>query len=194
MILPNPKSGERFIAHYLDGGDVALGMKLFELAIDKGVIEANFSGVLCSVGEINSREAGPIDCTKAHGTWFARGVKLAILEFEDAKFSASLANGHDFCMSRRIIGGGHLIEALGKDCVVLYNDRTEGTTTPGLNAIDRQLNRTCHETVAHVLKPRSWRHPNSEKAEFVPGKGASISPEDCFASTFFGAELSILAA
>jgi hypothetical protein len=79
---PRAKSDERFVAHNLNGGDAALGVGLFQFAIDEGVVESDFRGIFGGVGKIDARKASPVDGTETHGARLAGRVDFAILELE----------------------------------------------------------------------------------------------------------------
>jgi len=135
-IDPRAEPRERFFAHHLNCGDTTLGIWLLQLAVNERVVKSDFGRILRAAGEIDARKAGPIDRTKAHGTWFARSIQLAIFQLEVAEFFASQADGQDFCMSRWIIGRSHLIYALGNNLAVSNDYRAERAAAPGLDPVD----------------------------------------------------------
>ena len=148
---PCAESGECLVAHDLNHGDAALSVRLFEFAVNKGVVETNFGSVFGGVCEINARKASPVNGAKTHGTGFAGGVDFTILEFEIAQFLAGLADGQHFGVRGGIICGSDAIGSFGNDLMVFYNDGRKRATASGLNAFDGELNRTGHKRIDHVV-------------------------------------------
>ena len=124
-------------------------MGLFQFAVDEGVVETDFGGVLGGIGEIDARKTGPVDGAKAHGTGFARSVEFAIFQFEDAQFVASATNGNDFGVGGWIIGLSDLICAFGDDLAISHDHGAKRATAAGLKRVDRELNGPFHEGVVH---------------------------------------------
>jgi len=163
---PRAKCRECLFAHHLDCWNAPQRRRELQLTVDERVIEADCRGVLGGVGDINPRQAGPVDGTKAHGTWFARCVQVAILEFKNRKFLASLADSQYFRVSCRIVGGGHPVYSLGDNVAVPDNHSAKWPTEPGVSSVHRKLNRACHERIVHEF-PIAANFPNQPVPGFV---------------------------
>jgi len=157
MLLPRSKCRQRFLAHHLHHGDLALRVRLLDFRIDRGIIEADFRGVRGEIAKINPVNPSPVDCAQAHRAGFAGSVEVAAFKLEDSKFPAGLADGQHFSVRRGIVGRCNLIRGFRYDGAIFNYDRAEWTAAPGAYILERELNGADHECFVHV----AWfRHPH----------------------------------
>jgi hypothetical protein len=165
MLLPRPKCRQCFLAHHLDHGNLALGVRLGDFCIDRGIIKADFRSVRCEIRKVHSVNPSPVDCTQAHWAGFAGGIEVTAPELETAKFLARLADGQHFSVRRRIIHRRNLIRALRYDDAFFDDDGAEGAAAPGAYILERELNGASHESFVHV----AWfRHRVIVKGAWTP--------------------------
>ena len=68
---PGTETRERFLAHELSSGNMALRERLFQFAIDEGVVKPDLGRIFGGIGEVEASKAGPIDGAQTHGARFA---------------------------------------------------------------------------------------------------------------------------
>lgn len=152
---PCTESCKRFITHDLDRGDTAMQVRFLQFVVQESIVKSDFSSILGGIGEINPRKVSPIDCAETHGTGFAGGIELAILQVKYAQIRAGLPDGEHLRMSGRIIGRSDSIHALGDDLAVSYDYRPKRPASSRIDTVDGELNGSCHEGVAHFLSSPS---------------------------------------
>ena len=82
-------------------------------------------------------------CYWPSGTRTLGDAEVAMLELTAQR--AGLADGHDFTMGGRVIGGDHAVVSLADDLAVLDHHRAKGTTGPGFHAHPGELDGAAHE-------------------------------------------------
>ena len=65
ILFPDAKSGQCFVTHNLNHGNLTFGTGPGEFGEDGGVIEACFGGVGCQTGEIDLADSSPVNCAQA---------------------------------------------------------------------------------------------------------------------------------
>ena len=143
--LPGGEGGEGVGPEELLDGDAAQIKRQSELAADELIREADSGGVGGARAVVIAGDPGPVDCGQAHGAGFAAGVKLAVAQVKCAKLLTSLADGDDLRVGRRIIRRCNAVVAVADDLAVFDDDRAEGATVAGGDAIDREANGLVHE-------------------------------------------------
>src|SRR4029077_19280672 len=131
------------------------GVGLSNFLVDQRIVEAGLGRVASASGKINARQACPMDRAQAHGTGFARGVNLAVLQLEGSEFPTRLTDGDYFCMCGGIKRRGDLIRALGNNAAVPHDHRTKRAAAR-MNVLDGELNGARHEWLGHVLALAGW--------------------------------------
>ena len=165
MLFPRSKRRQCFVAHHLNHGNLALGVRLGDFFIDSGIIKADFRSVRCEIAKVNSVNSSPVDCAQAHGAGFAGGIEVTASEFETAKFLARLADGQHFSVRRGIVHRRNLIRTFRYDDAFFDNDTTEWPAAPRAYILERQLNGAGHERFIHV----AWfRHRVIVKGAWTP--------------------------
>lgn len=150
MLLPLPERCERLIPHQLNHGNLALGMRLRDFCIDRGIVKADFGGVCRQIAKKNSVDAGPVNGAKAHGTRFAGRVQYTAAQFKASKLLARVADGYNFRVSSGIVAGGNLIRSLSENSALFYDDGSKRATSSRTDVFERQLYGASHESVVHV--------------------------------------------
>src|SRR6266436_3468814 len=93
ILLPRSKCRQCFLAHHLNHGNLALGVRLGDFRVDSGIIKADFGSVCCEIAKVNFADSSPVDCAQAHRARLARGIEVTAPELEAIKSLASLSNG-----------------------------------------------------------------------------------------------------
>jgi hypothetical protein len=165
MLLPRSKCCQCFLAHHLNHGNLALGVRLGDFCIDSGIIKADFRSVRCEIAKVNSVNPSPVDCAQAHWAGFAGGIEVTAPEFEIVKFLARLADGQHFSVCRGIVHRRNLIRTFGYDDAFFDDDTAERPATPGAYILERELNGAGHESLVYV----AWfRHRVIVKGTWTP--------------------------
>src|ERR1039458_6155912 len=151
FVFPGTKRSQSFLAHDLNHRNLTLRMRLRDFAIDQRIVESDPGCICIGIGKIDPGKTGPVDCPQAHGTRLTGGIDLATFEVENAEFLARLTYGNHFRVRGRIICGSDLIRALCNNRAVFHNDRTEGSTAPGVDVVNREPNGAGHERIVHVF-------------------------------------------
>jgi hypothetical protein len=145
MLFPRSKCRQCFLAHHLNHGNLALGVRLGDFRIDSGIIKADFGSVGCEIAKVNFADPSPVDCAQAHRAGFAGGIKVTAPEFETAKFLARLADSQHFSVRRRVVHRRNLIRTFRYDDAFFDDDTAERAAAPGTYILERELNGAGHE-------------------------------------------------
>src|ERR1700687_6297373 len=127
MFLPGSKCRQCFLAHHLNHGNLALGVRLGDFRIDSGIIKTDLRGVRCEIAKVDSVNPSPVDCAQAHWAGFAGGIEVTAPEVETAKFLARLADGPHFSVRRGIGHRRTLIRTFRYDDAFFDDDGAERT-------------------------------------------------------------------
>src|SRR5690606_40039936 len=69
----------------------------------------------------------PIDGSQAHGTGFATGIDIAVLQLPALQAAASITYGHYFGMRRRVVGGSYPVIPLSHYLPMPHNHTAKRT-------------------------------------------------------------------
>ena len=171
MLLPRSKCRQGFLAHHLNHGNLALGVRLGDFCVDCRIIKADFRRVRCEIAKVNSVNSSPVDRAQAHGARFAGGIEVTAPEFETAKFLTRLADGQYFSVRRGVVHRRNLIRTFRYDDAFFDNDTAEWPAASGAYILERQLNGAGHESFVHV----AWfRHHVIVKGARTPSTWESV--------------------
>ena len=122
----------------LRDGEAASVWRAAEFVVDERIIETSGGGIGGGGGIEDTVKPRPIDRAETHGARFAGSIEIASGQLETADDATSLANGFDFGVGGRILGGGDTVDGLGDDFAVLHDQGSEGTTLAGVYVLDGQ--------------------------------------------------------
>src|SRR5207248_1805658 len=83
LSFPCTEGGERLLSHHRNHLDRSCAEILSNFAVDDGIVEPDHGSVRGEISEVHARQTSPINCAQAHGTRLARGINLALLQFEN---------------------------------------------------------------------------------------------------------------
>src|SRR5579884_2507975 len=150
LILPLLESSQRLLVHELLHDQFAFGDWTRDFGVDEIVVETDPCGVLARVGVIDFPHSRPVNRRKAHRTRFATRVQFAIVEMKSFQSPAGFADGHDFCVRGRVVGGSDLVPALADDFALAHDDRAERPALVAPHHLKGDADGFAHEGAFHA--------------------------------------------
>lgn len=123
---PGLERAQRVGLGELRDGEAASVGRTAEFVVDEGIVETSSGGIGSGGSVENMFRTRPIDCAEAHGARFAGSIEIAPGQLEAVEDATGLADGFDFGVGRRIVGGRNAINGFGDDLAALYNKGSEG--------------------------------------------------------------------
>lgn len=113
------------------------------LLVAELIIKINGSGVRLGIRKDASGWARPINVRQTYRTWFATAVDGATGQGKRSHVAAGIANGHDFGMSRWIVGGSDTVPAPPDDLPFANNDSSERSPETRLHGMAGEFGGLC---------------------------------------------------
>ena len=148
FLCPCDEGVQRAFDRNMDHRHCSLVHGLCEFLVNEFVTEVDGSGIPPGNRIVDLGDTRPIDCTEAHGAWFATGIDLRSGQVKCPQFPASVSDGDDFGMGRRVIGLQHIISALCDDDAILDNHGAERSAVPLFHALPGQRDGSFHQRSA----------------------------------------------
>jgi len=133
----------------LRDGETAGTGRAAEFFVDEGVVEVSGGSIGGGGGVEDTVRASPVERAEAHGARFAGRVQIAAGQLEVAKNAAGLANGLDFGVGGRVVGGCDAVGAFGDDLAVFNDQSGEGATVAGVHIFDGEGDGALQEWYGH---------------------------------------------
>ncbi len=140
---------QRIRMEQLRDGETSVTGRAAEFFVDEGVVKAGGGSIGGGGGVEDTVRASPVDRAEAHGARFAGRVEIAAGQLETAEDAAGLANGLDFSVGGRVVGGGNAVGAFGDDLAVLNDQSGEGATVAGVHIFDGEGDGALQEWFGH---------------------------------------------
>ena len=116
-------------------GEVSHRERPGDLVIERAIVEADLGSIVAGVRVPDAVQSCPEDGTEAHRTGFAACQQFATGKAERFELLTGVADGHDLCMGRRIVGRGDTILSATDHGAVMNHDCSE-RSAPGFDRFD----------------------------------------------------------
>ncbi len=138
------KDFEGSISHKMLATNRPLGIAQVQLIVNKRVIEINTFSIGLCVSITDPTHMRPIEGRQTHRAWFTRGIDRTPRQIKHTEFLASIPNGRNLGMCRRVVLQHNLIHSCCYHLTITYDHRTKRAST-SVNTLLRKTNGQLHK-------------------------------------------------